>query len=74
MNGVNGLGDADATPLDYCPICLRKMLWDIGADGTKRYCDLLTFYQHHGLKSEAAWTAQRLKNWRQIAAGESQKN
>lgn len=66
MNGANSLGDADNTPLDYCPICHRKLLWNMGCDGTKRYRDLLAFYRKYGLEKEAVWTQGRLRNWEQI--------
>jgi archaemetzincin len=67
MNGGNSLADMDATPLDYCPVCHRKLLWNIGCDGSKRYEDLLNFYRKHGLSSEARWTEGRLERWRRIA-------
>jgi archaemetzincin len=67
MNGSNSLADADQTPLDYCPVCHRKLLWNLGCDGIRRYEDLLRFYREHGLQAEAKWTEQRLQNWRRIA-------
>lgn len=66
MNGSNSLQDADSTPIDYCPVCSRKLLWNIGCDGTRRYRDLLRFYQQHGLLDEARWTTQRLMRWQQL--------
>ena len=68
MNGSNSLADADNTPLDYCPVCHRRLLWNVRADGTKRYRDLIRFYRKHGLDHEAIWTEQRLMRWRQIDA------
>lgn len=67
MNGSNGLDDSDDAPLDFCPLCHRKILWNLGCDGTKRYTDLLAFYQKHGLDKEAKWTAIRLKNWQALS-------
>ncbi len=66
INGAVSLGDADASPLDFCPVCHQKILWNLGCDGTKRYADLLAFYRRHGLTKEAQWTAARLQNWRKV--------
>lgn len=71
MNGSNSLGEADATPIDYCPLCHRKLLWNIGCDGVKRYAGLLAFYRRHGMTAEATWTAGRLQRWQKIAAREA---
>ena len=30
MNGSNSLADADSAPLEYCPVCHQKLLWNIG--------------------------------------------
>lgn len=69
MNGSNSLLESDAAPLDYCPICHRKLLWNIGFDGVKRYRELEQFYRAHGLHREAAWVQGRLARWTKIAAG-----
>lgn len=66
MNGSVSLSDADGSPLDFCPVCRQKMLWNLGCDGAKRYADLLAFYRRHGLTKEVQWTAARLLNWRKI--------
>jgi hypothetical protein len=66
MNGGNSLSDIDATPLDYCPVCHRKLLWNVGCDGVKRYRDLLRFYQKHGMTVEARWAKGRMERWRQV--------
>jgi archaemetzincin len=66
MNGSNSIADVDNTPLEPCPVCLQKLLWNIGGDGTKRYKELLRFYREYDLKPEARWTEQRLRNWRQL--------
>jgi archaemetzincin len=66
MNGVNSLGEADAAPLDLCPVCHRKVLWNLGCNAEKRYGDLLAFYRKHGLAAESEWTQTRLENWRRL--------
>jgi len=71
MNGSNSLGDADSTPLDFCPVCHRKLLWNLDLDGAKRYAALLAFYQKHELSNEATWTKARLQRWHKVAATEN---
>ncbi len=66
MNGSNGLGDADAAPLDFCPICHRKLLYNLGCDPEKRFADLLKFHHKHGLIQEEKWMNRRLDNWRKL--------
>lgn len=66
MNGGNSLPDIDATPLDYCPVCHRKLLWNTGCEGGKRYGDLLRFYQQHEMTDEARWVETRMECWRQV--------
>lgn len=53
MNGSNSLAEADATPIEFCPVCRRKLLWNIGADKSKRHADLERFLRRHGLKETA---------------------
>lgn len=66
MNGSNGLGDADAAPLDFCPICHRKLIWNLGCDPEKRFNDLLKFHRRHGLAEEEKWMSGRLDTWRKF--------
>ena len=70
MNGSNSLSQSDAAPLDYCPVCHRKLLWNIGFDGVKRYEALASFYRKHGMQEEAQWVMARSKRWKRIAARE----
>jgi archaemetzincin len=73
MNGSNSLTETDAAPIHYCPVCHRKLQWNIGFDPAKRYGDLREFYQTHGMNEEAEWIAGRLKRWNAVAAEESLK-
>lgn len=57
MNGSNSLGEADAAPIEFCPICRRKLLWNLNGDSAnhyeaKRAADLQRFLKRHGL---AVW-------------------
>lgn len=51
MNGSNSLSDSDAAPLRYCPICERKLAWNIGFDTAPRKMRLATLNRRFGLKS-----------------------
>ncbi len=50
MNGSNSLSDSDASPLDYCPVCARKLAWNIGYDRPKRDAKLRGLQASWGLK------------------------
>lgn len=49
MNGSNSLEEADARPMNVCPIDLRKLQWNLGFDVETRYNRLERFFQVHGL-------------------------
>jgi archaemetzincin len=66
MNGSNSLGETDDAPMEYCPVCHRKLMWNIGFDALKRYEALLAFYKKHKLDPEAEWMAKRIKDWKQV--------
>jgi archaemetzincin len=66
MNGSNNLGESDRAPAEFCPLCHRKLMWNIGFEPTKRFEQLQAFYAKYGMKDEAEWTANRLKNWKQL--------
>jgi archaemetzincin len=66
MNGSNSLGEADAAPLEPCPICHRKLLWNIGFDAPARFERLRAFYARNGLASEAQLVARRAQHWQQL--------
>ena len=60
MNGSGSLSETDRAPLHACPVCLRKLHLPIGFDPIRRYQSLRSFYEEHGLGSEARWIEQRL--------------
>ncbi|MBV8881416.1 MAG: hypothetical protein JO332_15730 [Planctomycetaceae bacterium] len=60
MDGANNLAEADRQPLHLCPVDLRKVLWNTGADRDERYRRLHALYQDWGLKPESDWVAHRL--------------
>jgi len=69
MNGSNSLGESDRRPTALCPVCLRKLRWNLGFDVAKRYKKLATFYKKHNLKSEAEFIQKRLKEIENAKAG-----
>ncbi len=60
MNGSNDREEADRSPLQLCPICLRKLQLSVGFDPAARYRDLAAFYRTYGLLPELAWVNARL--------------
>lgn len=60
MNGANHLDEADSTPMNLCPVCLRKLYQAIRFDPVERYGEMLRFYSGNGFEDEAAWTRQRI--------------
>ena len=43
MNGVNSLDEADRRPLHLCPVCLRKVLWNLQAEPDAHLASLEKF-------------------------------
>jgi hypothetical protein len=57
MNGSNHLDEMDGTPLYPCPVCLRKLLWNLQAEPVFFLRRVAAFCGRHGL-AEAAWYAE----------------
>jgi archaemetzincin len=49
MNGSNSLSDSDQTPLEFCPVCRKKIEWNLKMDMKKRDADLAKFHSEHGM-------------------------
>ena len=60
MNGSNTLDELDRSPGWFCPVCLRKLHWNLGFGLAERYRKLAGFYRRHGLADWAAWMDGRL--------------
>ena len=54
MNGANSLPESDRAPLLFCPVCLRKLCWNLGLDPVEHLRKLHQFYDAHGLVNDAA--------------------
>ena len=61
MNGANHLDEADSTPMELCPVCLRKMHHAVKFDPVGRYEKLEKFYRDNGLEEEEKWIKARLE-------------
>ncbi|HUI91621.1 MAG TPA: archaemetzincin [Chitinivibrionales bacterium] len=59
-NGCNHIGEFDTTPLQLCPVDLRKLQRSVGFDVMKYYKRLGEVYEDLGFTKEAAWEKKRL--------------
>lgn len=53
LNGINSLAESDRTPLRPCPLCERKLSWNLQESPIHRYRSLADFCHRHGLKTDA---------------------
>jgi archaemetzincin len=60
MNGSNSLEEMDRQVDVLCPVCLRKLQWNLKFDVRARYERLRDFYRGHGLDELAEWMDRRL--------------
>ena len=65
MNGSNHQEERDARPLHLCPVCLRKLCWNLQVEPVPYLMNLMAFCQQNGLDPESAWYE------RAMAAGRS---
>jgi archaemetzincin len=61
MNGTNSLDETDRSSGTLCPVCLKKLDWNLRFDVRRRYARLLSVYQREGLTELARWTEARLQ-------------
>lgn len=54
MNGVNHPAERDSRPLNPCPVCLRKLLWNIQVEPVAHLRRLAAFCRTNGF-AEAGW-------------------
>lgn len=60
MNGSNSLQELDGQFGELCPVCLRKLAWNIGFDPKTRYQKLRELYRREGERELAGWLDLRL--------------
>lgn len=66
MNGSNTLEETDRAPVHFCPLCQRKLMWNIGYNPLKRFKELQAFYAKNDLEDEAEWMTLRVENWKKV--------
>jgi archaemetzincin len=55
MNGSNNQEESDRKPLHLCPICLRKLCWNLGVDPVSYLRKHEAFCAKHGFKEEVEY-------------------
>jgi archaemetzincin len=55
MNGSNHQEEKDRRPMHLCPVCLRKLCWNLRFEPVPYLTKLNTFSQQHGLDVESGW-------------------
>src|SRR5262249_41027531 len=48
MNGSNSLEESDRRPLHLCPICMRKLCWNLQVEPVAYFKQLQTICRQHG--------------------------
>ena len=60
MNGSNSLEEMDRNTIHLCPICLRKLQWNLMFDLGRHYRQLRDIYKQSGYDDLAQWIDRRL--------------
>lgn len=55
MNGSNHQEERDARPLHLCPVCLRKLCWNLEVEPVPYLMKVKAFCQQNGLDPESRW-------------------
>ncbi len=58
MNGANSISETDRHPQHFCPVCLRKLLWNLDLEPTAYLTSLEQFHRDHNLDDEAEYYAK----------------
>ncbi len=58
MNGSNNRDESDRAPLHLCPVCLRKVCWNLQVEPDKYLSDLEKFCDKHEFAEEAKYYQQ----------------
>jgi archaemetzincin len=67
MNGSNHQAERDQRPLYLCPVCLRKLCWNLQVEPPRYLEKLKAFCQEQGLGPEATWNERAIA----VLAGQS---
>jgi archaemetzincin len=60
MNGSNHQEEKDRRPMHLCPVCLRKLCWNLQVEPVSYLMRLKASCQTHGLDAEAEWYEEAL--------------
>jgi len=60
MNGCNNQAERDRTPLHLCPVCLRKLCWNLQVEPMPYLRRVRDLCRTHGLDDTAEWHQQAL--------------
>ena len=63
MNGSNHQEERDRRPLHLCPVCLRKLCWNLQAEPIPYLTKLKAFCRTQGLDPKPSGTSRRLRRW-----------
>jgi archaemetzincin len=69
MNGSNSLEESDRRPLHFCPVCLRKLCWNLQVEPAPYLARLGAFCDRQGFAGEANWYEQASALVRELASG-----
>ena len=58
MNGAYDLQESDARPLLLCPVCRKKVCWNLKTEPLGRYARIARALKREGLENEAARTRE----------------
>lgn len=70
MNGSNSLEESDRRPLFFCPVCLKKLQWNLKFDVLPRYEKLKEFFAKNKMTDEVQWLEKRIRKIREYAGRE----
>ena len=55
MNGSNHQEEKDRRPMHLCPVCLRKLCWNLRVEPVPYLTRLKAFCEQNGLDAEIRW-------------------
>jgi archaemetzincin len=61
LNGSNHQEERDSRPLHPCPVCLRKLLWNLQVEAAPYLRGLAEFCDGQGLEQDAGWYARAVR-------------
>jgi archaemetzincin len=61
MNGSNHQEEKDRRPMHLCPVCLRKLSWNLSIEPIPYLTGVKTFCSQNGFDTEAGWYDKAVK-------------